>query len=87
MILSLVQLRRLALCLRLNCSQADLNFGTTHSPKLVDDVAKELHAAGRIRDPCADADFFTRLTKIEAQFPSASVLLHKRGVLPPAVAR
>lgn len=53
---------------------------------MVDGVARELHRAGKIKDLCKDSDFFTRLTKIEAQFPSASVLLHKRGVLPPEVA-
>jgi hypothetical protein len=55
--------------------------------QVVDDVAMELYNAGRIQDPCRDAGFFERLTLIEKQFPSASVLLHKRGVLPEATAR
>lgn len=45
-----------------------------------------LHKAGKIQDLCEDADFFTRLTKLEAQFPSASVLVHKQGILPPEIA-
>ena len=46
----------------------------------------ELYKAGKIKDLCEDADFFTRLTKLEAQYPNASVLVHKQGVLPPEIA-
>lgn len=53
---------------------------------LVDTVAQNLKAAGRITDVCADAPFETRMIEIEKQFPGASVLLHKLGVLPPGVA-
>jgi hypothetical protein len=52
----------------------------------VDDIAKELYAAGKIRDLCEGAPFETRMIKIEAQFPNASVLLHKRGTLPSQIA-
>ncbi|KAK9903937.1 hypothetical protein WJX75_000915 [Coccomyxa subellipsoidea] len=52
----------------------------------VDKVAQMLYKAGKIQDLCEDADFFTRLTKLEAQFPSASVLVHKQGILPPEIA-
>ena len=49
-------------------------------------MAQELYKAGKIKDLCEDADFFTRLTKLEAQYPNASVLVHKQGVLPAEVA-
>lgn len=52
----------------------------------VDNVAQELYKAGKIKDLCEDADFFTRLTKLEAQYPNASVLVHKQGVLPAEIA-
>ena len=51
----------------------------------VDEVARALHRAGRLSDLCEGADFRTRLTRLEAQSPSASVLLHKRGQLPQAM--
>ncbi|CAL5220437.1 g2452 [Coccomyxa viridis] len=54
--------------------------------RTVDRVAQQLYKAGKIKDLCEDADFFTRLTKLEAQYPNASVLVHKQGVLPPEVA-
>ena len=50
----------------------------------VDALAEALHKAEKIRDPCREEGFETRLACIEKQYPSASVLLHKRGVLPPA---
>lgn len=49
-------------------------------------MAQQLYKAGKIKDLCEDADFFTRLTKLEAQYPNASVLVHKQGVLPPEIA-
>ena len=54
--------------------------------RTVDKVAQQLYKAGKIKDLCEDADFFIRLTKLEAQYPNASVLVHKQGVLPPEVA-
>ena len=54
--------------------------------RAVDKVARALHKAGKIADPCDGAGFFERLTLLERQFPSASVLVHKQGVLPPEVA-
>ncbi len=48
-------------------------------------MADELFAAGKIQDKCEDAGFYERLSKLEAQWPSASVLVHKRGILPAAV--
>lgn len=53
---------------------------------LVDGAAARLQAAGRIADAAPDADFATRLVRLEEQFPGASVLLHKGGVLPPGIA-
>ena len=50
----------------------------------VDVVAEALHNAGKISDPCREEGFDRRLACIEKQFPSASVLLHKRGILPRA---
>ncbi|KAL0030447.1 hypothetical protein WJX79_005777 [Trebouxia sp. C0005] len=50
----------------------------------VDLVAEALLKAGQIHDACRNEGFETRLARIERQFPSASVLLHKRGVLPEA---
>ena len=47
-------------------------------------VAETLHKAGKISDPCREEGFESRLACIEQQFPSASVLLHKRGILPRA---
>ncbi len=50
----------------------------------IDLVAEALLKAGKIHDACQNEGFETRLASIERQFPSASVLLHKRGVLPEA---
>lgn len=52
----------------------------------VDKVARRLYQAGKIKDLCEDHDFYHRLTALEAQFPNASVLVHKEGVLPPEIA-
>ncbi len=49
--------------------------------ELVDDLAQRLHADGRIRDLRAGEGFYTRLTKLEQEFPGAAVLLHIRGLL------
>lgn len=49
-------------------------------------MARKLHKAGKIKDLCEDMDFYHRLTALEAQFPNASVLVHKEGVLPPEIA-
>ncbi|MGO8688797.1 MAG: phytanoyl-CoA dioxygenase family protein [Thermoguttaceae bacterium] len=48
---------------------------------VVDDLAERLYAAGKIRDKHADADFYTRLTKLEKEFPGAAVLVHIYGIL------
>jgi hypothetical protein len=48
---------------------------------LVDDLAERLCAAGKIRDKHAGEGFYTRLTKLEEQFPGAAVLIHIHGVL------
>jgi hypothetical protein len=54
--------------------------------RTVDKVAWALHKAGKISDLCENEGVFTRLTALERQFPSASVLVHKQGVLPPEIA-
>jgi hypothetical protein len=54
---------------------------------LVDGLALRLYKAGKIKDLCLEEGVYTRLTAIERQFPSASVLLHKGGILPAAVQR
>ncbi len=48
---------------------------------LVDDLAQRLFAAGKIRDKYASEGFYTRLTKLEEEFPGAAVLIHIHGVL------
>ena len=40
---------------------------------LVDDLAERLSAAGKIRDKHAGESFYTRLTKLEEEFPGAAV--------------
>ncbi len=54
--------------------------------RLVDDLARDLHSAGKIQDLCSNEGFYTRLTKIEQQFPGSAVLLHKKGLLPESIA-
>ncbi len=48
---------------------------------LVDALAERLYAAGKIRDRHADEGFYTRLTRLEEEFPGAGVLIHIGGVL------
>ncbi|KAL4450112.1 hypothetical protein ABPG77_010781 [Micractinium sp. CCAP 211/92] len=55
--------------------------------RMVDELAERLLDDGRITDTCAGADFYTRLTQLERQYPHASVLLHKQGKLPDAFAQ
>ena len=53
---------------------------------LVESCAAKLLAAGKIADAAASAPFETRLVLLEEQFPGASVIMHKLGVLPPGMA-
>ena len=53
---------------------------------LVDGTASRLLAGGKIADGAPGADFPSRLVKLEEQFPGASVLMHKHGVLPAGIA-
>jgi hypothetical protein len=48
---------------------------------LVDDLAERLYAAGKIHDKHAGEGFYTRLTRLEEEFPGAAVLIHIHGVL------
>ena len=41
---------------------------------------------GKITSLYEDVGFYQRLTAIDKEFPGASVLLHKRGILPPEIA-
>ena len=53
---------------------------------LVDDLARDLHGAGKITDMHADRGFFERLTCLERDFKGAAVLIHTRGHLGPRLA-
>ncbi len=53
---------------------------------LVDRLAERLYAAGKIRNKHADEGFYTRLTKLEEEFPGAAVLIHIGGILGQALA-
>merc|ERR1719157_405055 len=48
---------------------------------LVDDMAQQLYAGGKIKKLHSDLGLEDRLVKVEEQFPHANVLLHKRGLL------
>ena len=84
----LQQYQQWGYCIKRNVlSDADLLPATLAVERQVDEVARSLHAAGRIRDTCASLDLFHRLTALEQQFPSCSVLLHKLGVLDRGIAQ
>ncbi|XP_041351420.1 uncharacterized protein LOC121370336 [Gigantopelta aegis] len=51
---------------------------------LVDDLAQQLYKAGKIKNLYKEESLFSRLTKIEEEFPGANVILHKTGRLPQA---
>ncbi len=53
---------------------------------LVDGLANKLYAGGKVKNTAKDKGFYQRLHELEKQFPGASVLLHKNGVLPKAFA-
>jgi len=48
---------------------------------VVDELAQKLYAAGKIRDKHAHEGFYTRLTKLQQEFPGAAVLVHIHGIL------
>eukprot|EP00298_Acanthocystis_sp_HF-20_P016625 c21533_g3_i1.p1 GENE.c21533_g3_i1~~c21533_g3_i1.p1 ORF type:complete len:390 (+),score=149.40 c21533_g3_i1:23-1171(+) len=52
---------------------------------MVDQVAKKLYNAGKIKDLGTDKGFLERLTFLDKQFPHANVFLHKMGILPTGV--
>lgn len=54
--------------------------------RTVEELAQDLHKAGKISDLKETEGFYQRLTEIDAQYPGASVLLHKRGILPSEIA-
>lgn len=54
--------------------------------ELVDELAENLYAAGRIADRHTGLDVFHRLTALERDFKGAAVLIHTRGRLGPHLA-
>ena len=54
---------------------------------IVDDLARRLHAAGKIANLHSDRGFYERLTCLERDFPGAAVLVHTHGRLGPELAR
>ena len=52
---------------------------------IVDELARRLHAAGRIRDLHADQGFGTRLAALEAECPGAAIWVTHRGDLRPGL--
>lgn len=52
--------------------------------ELVENLAQKLAAAGKITDLHREEGVYTRLTKLEQDYPGASVLLFKEGKLPQA---
>ncbi|CAF1310839.1 unnamed protein product [Adineta steineri] len=70
-----------------NLLKQDQLQSTIHGiERVVDEMAHELYQAGKIQDLHENDGFYQRLTAIDAQFPGAAVLLHKRGVLPQEIA-
>jgi hypothetical protein len=53
---------------------------------LVDSLANRLYRAGKIQNRHEDAGFYTRLSRLEEEFPGAAVLIHIGGILGPALA-
>jgi hypothetical protein len=53
----------------------------------VDEIARELRQAGKIKDSFEEEGFYTRLTKLEEACPGVTVKMHIRGVLKPAWGR
>ena len=79
---SLLQMEVSTFC----CTGHEKSLGWWLVRRAVDSVAQALFKAGKIADLCEGAGFFGRLTALERQYPSASVLVHKQGVLPPEIA-
>lgn len=55
--------------------------------QLVDQLARELQAEGRLKNLHEGADFYQRLTLIDQECPGAAVRLHVRGLLTEAIAK
>ena len=49
--------------------------------RLVGELADRLYAAGKIQNKHEGEGFYTRLTKLEEEYPGAAVLVHIQGVL------
>jgi len=52
----------------------------------VTELADKLYAAGKIKCKHEDKDFFKRMTFLEKEFHGASIVLHKKGILPEGAA-
>lgn len=52
---------------------------------MIDNLAKRLFKAGKIKDLYADLDWTSRLLRMRQDFPDAPVVLIKGGILPPAL--
>ncbi|KAK7488659.1 hypothetical protein BaRGS_00020112 [Batillaria attramentaria] len=65
-------------------TQEELDACRVAIARQVDDLANLLYRAGKIKDLYTHYGLFERLTKIEAEFPGANIILHKQGRLPQA---
>lgn len=54
--------------------------------EIVDEWAEKLHRAGKIADKCANEGLFSRMTRLERQWPGAAALVHNREQVRPALA-
>ena len=54
---------------------------------IVDTVANDLHAAGKIQNLHADAPFEKRLTLLDSEYPGIATMVHVRGILGPQLAK
>jgi ectoine hydroxylase-related dioxygenase (phytanoyl-CoA dioxygenase family) len=53
---------------------------------LVDDLVNRLYETGNISNKYSEYTVHERLIQVEKEFPNVSVLLHKQGILPKAIA-
>ena len=67
-------------------AEAELEPAITDIEGMVDGMAQWLHDAGKIEFLHDDADFPSRLARIEQEFPETSVLLHYKRTLGPGIA-
>ena len=68
-------------------SKSDVQAVIDDINAIVDELARRLHAAGRIREPYLDHGFDTRLAALEAECPGAAIWVTHRGDLRPGLRR